>query len=112
MFPLLWKAIGLGNIGIGLINFVIFVISAFILVKQYNIAYRTVLVFVPVGLVWFFMVPHTESFFFLGTVLIIIGFNEYNYWLITLGAIIAIGTRSASMIFLVWFVMMLLINFV
>ena len=112
LFPLVWQFLGVGNIGIGLINFFIFVASAWLLIKHYKISFKSVLVFLCVGLVWFFMIPYTESFFFFGAVLIMLGFNKYNYWLIVLGAIVAIGTRSASMIFMVAFLMMMLINFV
>lgn len=111
LFPLVWKTLGTGNIGMGMINYLIFACSAWVLIKQFDVSLRTTVVFLGVGLIPFFMVPYTESFFFLGALLLILGFKKQNYLLLTLGAIVAIGTRSASMIFLVSFVFMLVLAF-
>ncbi len=112
LFPLVWKALNIGNIGIGIINYVVFALAAILMARHYQIATKTIFMFMAVGLSFFFMVPYTESFFFLGSVLILLGFSKNNYWYLVFGALIAIGTRSASMIFLVSFVWMLLIAFI
>ncbi len=111
LFPLVWKILSVGNIGIGIVNYCVFALATFLLSMHYKIAIKTIIVFMAVGLSFFFMVPYTESFFFLGAVLIILGFNKNNYLFLVIGALIAIGTRSASMIFLVSFVAMLLLVF-
>ncbi len=109
LFPLVWKVLNVGNIGMGVINYLIFAAAAWLVVWQFKISIKTLVVFLTIGLCFFFMVPYTESFFFLGSVLLLLGFYKSNYWFITIGSIIAIGTRSASMIFLVSFVLMILL---
>lgn len=112
LFPLVWKMLDVGNIGMGLINYFIFVAAAWLMIWQFKISIKTLVVFLTIGLCFFFLVPYTESFFFLGSVLLMLGLYKSNYLFVALGAIIAIGTRSASMIFLVSFVWMLLIAFI
>ena len=111
LFPLVWKLLSVGNIGIGIVNYCVFALATFFLAIHYHIATKTIIVFMAVGLSFFFMIPYTESFFFLGSVLIMLGFNKNNYLYLVIGALIAIGTRSASMIFLLSFVVILLLAF-
>ena len=111
LFPLVWKTLNVGNIAMGLINYFIFALATIMISINYRISTNTILVFTTVGLSFFFMMPYTESFFFLGSVLILMGFSKSNYWLLAIGALIAIGTRSASMIFLVSFLLMLMLAF-
>lgn len=101
LLPYLWKWSGLSVFGISTLNFLVFTGSAVLLVRHFSINHKTLITFLSIGLVGFFLIPYTESLFFIGSSLMLIGLNKKNYLVLTLGIFIAIITRSASMIFIV-----------
>jgi len=110
LLPYLWRWLGLSIAGISLFNFFVFITSVTLLIKYLQIRQKTLITYLCVGLIGFFMVPYTESLFFLGSSLLLLGMYKKQYAVLTLGVFIAIFTRSASMIFLVALVSAFLIE--
>ena len=73
LFPVVWKALGVGEMGVSIFNHIVFSISIFLLLvkfKLYNIYAFSVLTYSPVLL--YFVIPYTESLFlFLFTLYVI-----------------------------------------
>ncbi len=98
LFPWVWRWTGVGYLGIVLINIGVLLFSLYLLVVTYEVEQRYLLLLLATPSLIFSFVPYSESIFFLGATLLIIGFNKSSWHLILIGSIISCLTRSASAI--------------
>jgi hypothetical protein len=102
LFPLLWKITTLPATGIIALNYLMFAISLGILWKFLTKDKGFLIYFLLLNLPFIapFIIPYTESLFFLSITLAIIGHLKGKYWLYFIGALLTAMTRSAITIIL------------
>lgn len=100
LFPYFWKYTGLDVLGISIANFLIFVLSFYLFVYFFKPKEKTQQLYLAIPCLLFFMVPYSESLFFLFAVLILGGMKTKNWWLTIFGFFMATLTRSAGTIFI------------
>lgn len=111
LFPFLWKWLQFSVSQISLFNGIVFVLSFGLLNYHFRFERKVMVLFFLLGLLPFFLVPYSESFFFAGSVFFLVGLSKQNNWLVLAGIFISVASRSASMIFGVAFLFMLIENF-
>jgi hypothetical protein len=99
-FPYLWRYLKLNTWGISLLNFAFFLTGLFLLIRNFDLSRREVLLFLSLPSQFFFYVPYSESLFFICTVLILLGYKRDSVLLGMAGFFTASLTRSASNIFI------------
>ncbi len=100
LFPFVWYITGLGTIGISLLNFFLFVVSFCLLVQTFQPKEKTQYLFLSIPGLFFFIIPYTESLFFLFSTLLLIGLKKDNWILTAVAFLLATLTRSAGTIFI------------
>jgi hypothetical protein len=100
LFPMMWRFFGLNYWQVSLLNLLLFASSFAALCVALRISFGTQLKFLAIGLVTFFMIPYSESLFFLGSSLLLIGLYQKEYSLLIPGFFIAVMARSAAIIFI------------
>jgi hypothetical protein len=100
LFPYLWRFSQLGVLGISIFNTLIFGVGLILISYYFKATIRTQFLFLAIPCITFFIVPYSESLFFLFTSLVLIGMQRQNTAMIVLGFILAVLTRSAGAIFL------------
>ena len=95
-----------------IVNAIIFVTSFALISDALELKTPTKLLFLTTGLIAFFMIPYSESFFFLGGTLLLIGLHRNQFALTIGGVTIAVLSRSAGIIFIAAAVVMLIVAFV
>jgi hypothetical protein len=99
-FPFFWKLSGVDILGMCVINFLLFLSSFLLLAHVFNPKERTQYLFLSIPCLFFFIVPYSESLFFLFTTLLLIGLKKNNWWLTMVSFALATFTRSAATIFI------------
>ena len=100
LFSYMWRFIHVNNIGICIVNFILFGISSIYICKELNITSDRMLLFISFPSSVFFMVPYTESLFFLCSCVFLIGLIKQNNYLIILGLLFASMTRATAVFFI------------
>lgn len=100
LFPFVWKFSTLNQQEISLLNLLIFSISFYVIAKQLAFDYLTSLIFLSTPSLLFCILPYTESFFFFGSMLILIGFEKNKNQYIIAGILIAGLTRAVNVTFI------------
>lgn len=98
LFPFLWKLTGANQITICIINFSFFIAGCLFLYKALKPDLKTFLLFLSFPTSFFFLVPYSESLFFLAASVMIWGFTKNNIRYISAGVLICCLTRSAASI--------------
>lgn len=100
LFPLLWKYSGLGAVGISVINGLIYIggLSALAHSFKLNLARTLLIAAVPTSVFYFF--PYTESLFFAGSVMVILGYRNDLLPLLLFGFIWCSFARPSAAVFL------------
>lgn len=109
LFPFVWKVLGLSFGWMAMVNAVVYIVALLYACQQMIVPVKSTLVFCCVGMITFLLVPYSESFFFAAAVLMLVGFYKEKNGLLFLGICLAIFTRSASMVFIVAFGVMILL---
>ncbi len=100
LFPLFWKALGVGNLTIGVINFLLFVLGVFLLSNfKLNVEKTCLVLCLPTLTV--FTIPYTEALYFFLISLGIWGFQKQKMSLYFIGFYLASLTRPSFTILLV-----------
>jgi hypothetical protein len=99
LFPFVWDITDFGTAGICILNFVLFIASFYLMVCFFEPKQKTQYLFLSIPSFFFFLVPYSESLFFLFATLILIGFKKENRSLTMVGIVLATFTRSAGTIF-------------
>jgi hypothetical protein len=110
LFPFVWKMLGLSFFSMSLFNLICFICSLIYVCVVLKIPLRSTAIFCVSGMLTFFMVPYSESFFFAASVLMLVGFYKKLNGLLFVGVCIAIFTRSASLVFMVAFCLMAILS--
>jgi len=104
LFPFIWKLLSCNAIIMSIFNYCIFLMGFIILRNTFKFDNPLQLILLSTGSFFFFMIPYSESLFFFGSTLILIGLHKDNTTLTTLGIFIACTTRSVSIIFIPLFI--------
>lgn len=99
-FPLFWKYSGLGAIGISAINGLIFIGGFSVLAHSYKLSLVQTLLLAAVPTFVFFFFPYSESLFFAGSVLVILGYRKNLLPLLLFGFIWCSFARPTAAVFL------------
>lgn len=98
LFPSVWALSGFNTLYISIFNGLIFSVSYFFLARHLKFDFLQTLFWLSTPLFFFCYIPYSESFFFAGCVLILIGLNKNQTKLIIVGIIITSLTRSVGVI--------------
>lgn len=99
LFPLIWRMISVNAYWISVLNGFIFLISFIVLVKHLRIKNKLeILCYLSIPSFIFCFLPYSESFFFLASTFILIGFIRNQQLFIYIGLFISILTRPAFVI--------------
>jgi hypothetical protein len=101
LFPYVWKFLGVSTIQIALFNGTLFLFSLIYVCYNLGVSLKSLFIFGAAGMITFFFVPYSESFFFAGTAFMLIGFFKPDNRFLMLGICLSIFTRSASLVFVV-----------
>lgn len=112
LFPYVWRLLDIGVVGISFVNLGFFLLSILLLLHQLKLSTPLLVSFVCFGLISFFMVPYSESLFFLGSSLFIMGFYRQSQLLIWFGFAIAVMARSAAILFVAASIILLVYSLV
>ena len=112
LFPLFWKATGLSTFGISLLNIFLFALGMWVMFKIFanNISWKHLLILLCVPYLVIFMMPYSESLYFLFIALGLYGMLKEKYWLYFLGFLFASMTKSSSLLFLILFFCLEVLN--
>lgn len=98
--PLIWKLLHVNGIGISIVNGIIFISSIYFLSREFKFKSTELLLFLtfPSGI--FYFLPYTESLFFLGSFLVLIGLSKEKLLFILTGLFIATLARPSFIFFI------------
>jgi hypothetical protein len=100
LFPFVWKITGLNAIGISLLNLLIFSIAYYFICLHLRLSIAQRFLFLSTPSLLFCMVPYSESIFFLGGTLLLLGLERRNNNMIIIGLAISALSRSIGLIFI------------
>lgn len=100
LFALLWRVLPLNEVGISIVNLLIYFVSVVLILRTFRPLTNVLLVSLAIPSMFFLFIPYTEALFFLGGTLILCGFKKEKDLLVVSGLFIACLTRSASMLFI------------
>lgn len=112
LFPYFWKATHLSTLGISLLNIFLFAIGMFVMFKIFldKLTLKHLLILLCVPYLVIFMMPYSESLYFLFIALGLYGMIKEKYWLYFLGFLFASMTKSSSLLFLILFFCLEVLN--
>lgn len=112
LFPLFWKAMGLSTLGISLLNIFLFALGMWVMFKIFldKLTLKHLLILLCVPYLVIFMMPYSESLYFLFIALGLYGMIKEKYWLYFLGFLFASMTKSSSLLFLILFFCLEVLN--
>ena len=112
LFPYFWKATHLSTLGISLLNIFLFAIGMFVMFKIFSdkLTLKHLLILLCVPYLVIFMMPYSESLYFLFIALGLYGMIKEKYWLYFLGFLFASMTKSSSLLFLILFFCLEVLN--
>lgn len=108
LFSLLIRLFSNNLLITALINQFLFSTSFVLITSHLKINAITQLKYLATGLIIFHLIPYSESLFFVGSSLLLYSLNKRNKLLLMLGVFIACTSRSASLIFIVAFILLLI----
>lgn len=95
LFPLTWRAIGIGPISMCIVNGLIYLVSLAILQRELQASLKTFMFWLVVPSAFFFWLPYSESLFFLGSTLLLIGTKRSDIKLSSIGLFLCTLSRPA-----------------
>jgi hypothetical protein len=110
LFSYVWKVLHLNGIGISVFNFLLFIFSILILVKNFSPETHKVLLYVSLPTSIFFFLPYSESFFFFFSTIFLVGLHKNNFRLIFWGLFFASLTRATALFFIPSIIAMEILN--
>jgi hypothetical protein len=100
LFPYVWGLTTLNILFIGVFNYLVFTISFSLLVKTNELPVSIILLIISFPSFIFFVIPYSESLFFLFCTIIINGFKKQSIILVCFGLFGASMVRSVCVIFI------------
>jgi hypothetical protein len=98
LFPFLWKFTGLNEIGVSLLNLVMFLVSFLYLARTLKIGFTSSLLFLSTPSLIFCFIPYSEALFFMSSTIILIGLYKRSDPMIILGICLAGFSRSVNIV--------------
>lgn len=100
LFPVLWNISGLSVPVISILNGLLFIISFSIIAAFYKLRWHHLLLIAATPVFVFFFLPYSESHFFFGSIMILIGYRRPSFALLLMGFFITSLARPTAGIFL------------
>ena len=104
LFAYLWRLSHLDVIGMSIFNTILFFISLFMLIKEFKIENKIIILFLCSPFTFFFFLPLSESLFFFCCTLFLIGLNRNNSYYVFFGLLLASVTRASFFFFIPAFI--------
>lgn len=95
LFPLIWKFLAVGVLGIVIFNSLIFLISFYFLLKSMELKRLELLLYLSIPSFIFFYLPYSEAVFFASSVLMLLGVQKKYLWMTLLGLFLCTISRPA-----------------
>lgn len=95
-FPYLWKALHLGPLGMAVFNGCLWLLGVHLLKRSKAIAWESLLFSMLIPVSVFFLIPYSESLFFVSVVLVIIGLQRDDVRLTVLGILVSALIRPTA----------------
>lgn len=105
LFPYLWRLLGVGGLGISIVNFGLFLLGAAWLGRTFALRRGQVLLLLSVPSAFICCVPYAEALFFLFGAVLLCGLHRRHLGLTLLGLLGCCLTRSAATLFVPAFVL-------
>ena len=99
-FPFIWKFLSIGIYGISIFNALVFIFSSSLLAQHYKLKWQFQLFFQSIPSLIFMFIPYTEAIFFLSSVLVILGLDKKNNWLLLFGLLLCSLSRPTTFVFI------------
>lgn len=100
LFPLLWKLTNLSPIGIGVLNFTMFLSAIGLLCAEMKLKFTHTLLVLSVPGLFFMFLPYAEALFFLSGTIAVVGLKRDKLWLSVLGLFLCSLCRPTTFIFI------------
>lgn len=100
LFPLVWFLSGLSSVGISVLNLIVFILSFTWLSRLMNWSKFQQLILLSIPSAIFFVLPYSESLFFLCGVIILAGIRKQNLLLLAIGLFLSSISRPAVYFFI------------
>ena len=100
LLPLVWKYLSLNVYGIVAFNSITFLVCFWILIREFKFSHKEILICLTIPSLIFFYLPFSESLFFLGSTIILIGLKNRKLYLLLTGLFLSSLTRPAFLIFI------------
>lgn len=108
-FPYIWKVFNFSALTVSVFNSFLFLLSFSILGRSLKFDIRLSALFLSIPSMIFMYLPYSESLFFCGTSLILLGLYRNQMLCVILGIIIASTTRSVSIVLIPSFLFTMLV---
>ncbi len=99
LIGLIWRWLSLSPLIAALLNISFFLSGLFLLHKQYQFSFQTLLLFLSIPSIFFLCVPYAEALFFFSTTFMILGLAKEKKWWVMTGLFIAGMTRPSAIFF-------------
>ncbi len=100
LFPVLWNITNLSVPAVSILNGLLFIVSFSFIASMYQIRWHHLILIAATPTFVFFFLPYSESLFFLGSILILIGYRRPHFALLLIGFFITSLARPTAGIFL------------
>lgn len=100
LFPLIWHLLPLNDVGISIFNGVVFIVAFAWLASEYKIKLHLILLIAATPVFVFFFLPYSESIFFSGSALLLVGYRKDRYKWVYTGILICSLTRPTATVFI------------
>lgn len=100
LFPYIWYVSNLNEVGVSILNGLVFIGSFAWIAKMFQTKLHHLLLIAATPVFIFFFLPYTESWFFLGSTLIIAGYKKDRLALLILGFFLCSLTRPPAAVFI------------
>lgn len=99
LFPVLWKLSALGPFGISTLNFLLVIVSSSWVASKLKVQLSDFLFFMVSPGLAFFLLPYSESVFFVSGIFVLVGLKEQKPSLRILGLVLSSFSRPAFSVF-------------
>lgn len=100
LFPLIWHLLPLNDVGISIFNGLLFIAAFAWLAAEYKIKLHLVLLIAATPVFIFFFLPYSESIFFAGSALLLLGYRKERYQWVYSGILICSLARPTATVFI------------
>lgn len=110
LFSYLWRFTFLGNVGISLLNYLIFLSGIAILIKMIQPSKPMIWLALSMPTLIFMYVPYSEALFFTSCCLLLYGLQYDKFYYLLAGVVLASFTRPTSIFFIPIFIALMVLS--